>query len=340
MNPNDTYGGFLIMDTITASMLVQSGKCTPNCMLATPNKSYTCTCSCNGQYHSALADTEMEAPRIIGNLDEQWDWWDDEWYASVNLRRPVLGVKHEVSLDSVPKGKAILARIGNGSYFLIFRCARPDHSQLRELYFWLTRHLPCDYRAEYESTFDGDDYFTLRNIKTKHEACAIAELFEDYPANCWYIPEYIQRLQYWRAAVYDLKECKSAGFRLKDTTASKHEYRYFVDQSGTLFRTRIVGDRVIREGVYYEPFSDDYRRLKTYVQKIDPTTGRHAVCRTASEIIISNPACPNGKLADITDSVNQMLRGRIEASPLVLAMEYGIGVREEETDESDGEPEL
>ena len=338
MNQNDTYGGFLIMDTITASMLVQSGKCTPNCMLATPNKSYTCTCSCNGQYHSALADTEMEAPRIIGNLDEQWDWWDDEWYASVNLRRPVLGVKHEVSLDSVPKGKAILARIGNGSYFLIFRCARPDHSQLRELYFWLTRHLPCDYRAEYESTFDGDDYFTLRNIKTKHEACAIAELFEDYPANCLYIPDYIQRLQYWRAAVYDLKECKSAGFRLKDTTASKHEYRYFVDQSGTLFRTRIVGDRVIREGVYYEPFSDDYRRLKTYVRKIDPTTGRHAVCRTASEIIIS--AWPNGKLADITDSVNQMLRGRIEASPLVLAMEYGIGVREEETDESDGEHEF
>lgn len=337
MNPNDTYGGFLIMDTIPASMLVQSGKCTPNCMLATPNKGYTCTCSCNGQYHSALADTEMEAPRIIGNLDEQWDWWDDEWYASVNLRRPVLGVKHEVSLDSVPKGKAILARIGNGSYLLIFRCNRPDHSQLRELYFWLTRHLPCDYRAEYESTFDGDDYFTLRNIKTKHEACAIAELFEDYPANCWYIREYRQRLQYWPAAVYDLKECKSTGFRLKDTTFG-HEYRYFVDQSGTLFRTRIVGDRAIREGVYYEPFSDDYRRLKTYVQKIDPTPGRHAVCRTASEIIIS--AYPNGKLADITDSVTQMLRGRIEASPLVLAMEYGIGVREEETDESDGEPEF
>lgn len=291
MNPNDTYGGFLIMDTITASMLVQSGKCTPNCMLATPNKSYTCTCSCNGQYHSALADTEMEAPRI-----------------------------------------------SNGSYFLIYRCTRQDTSQLRELYFQLTRHLKCDYHAKYESTFDGDEYFTLRNIKTKHEACAIAELFEDYPANCLYIPEYIQRLQYWRAAVYDLKECKSAGFRLKDTTASKHEYRYFVDQSGTLFRTRIVGDRVIREGVYYEPFSDDYRRLKTYVRKIDPTTGRHAVAITASEIIIS--AWPNGKLADITDSVNQMLRGQIEASPLVLAMEYGIGVREEETDESDGEPEF
>lgn len=337
MNPNDTYGGFLIMDTIPASMLVQSGKCTPNCMLATPNKGYTCTCSCNGQYHSALADTEMEAPRIIGNLDEQWDWWDDEWYASVDRRRPVRDGKHEVSLDSVPKGKAILARIGNGSYLLIFRCTRPDHSQLRELYFRLTRHLPCDYRAEYESTFDGDDYFTLYNIKTKHEACAIAELFEDYPANCLYIPDYIQRLQYWPAAVYDLKECKSAGFRLKDTTFG-HERRYFVDQSGTLFRTRIVGDRAIREGVYYEPFSDDYRRLKTYVQKIDPTTGRHAVARMASEIIIS--ACPNGKLADITDSVNQMLRGRIEASPLVLAMEYGIGVREEETDESDGEHEF
>ena len=337
MNPNDTYGGFLIMDTITASMLVQSGKCTPNCMLATPNKSYTCTCSCNGQYHSALADTEMEAPRIIGNLDEQWDWWDDEWYASVNLRRPVRDGKHEVSLDSVPKDKAILARIGNGSYFLIFRCARPDHSQLRELYFWLTRHLPCDYRAANESTFDGDEYFTLRNIKTKHEACAIAELFEGYPANCLYIPEYIQRLQYWPAAAYDLKECKSTGFRLKDTTFG-HEYRYFVDQSGTLFRTGIVGDRAIREGVYYEPFSDDYRRLKTYVRKIDPTTGRHAVVITASEIIIS--AWPNGKLADITDSVNQMLRGRIEVSPLVLAMEYGIGVMEEETDESDGEPEF
>ena len=28
MNTNDTYGGFLIMDTIPASMLVQSGKCT------------------------------------------------------------------------------------------------------------------------------------------------------------------------------------------------------------------------------------------------------------------------------------------------------------------------
>lgn len=337
MNPNDTYGGFLIMDTIPASMLVQSGKCTPNCMLATPNKGYTCTCSCNGQYHSALADTEMEAPRIIGNLDEQWDWWDDEWYASVNLRRPVRDGKHEVSLDSVPKDKAILARIGNGSYFLIFRCARPDHSQLRELYFWLTRHLPCDYRAANESTFDGDEYFTLRNIKTKHEACAIAELFEGYPANCLYIPEYIQRLQYWPAAAYDLKECKSTGFRLKDTTFG-HEYRYFVDQSGTLFRTGIVGDRAIREGVYYEPFSDDYRRLKTYVRKIDPTTGRHAVVITASEIIIS--AWPNGKLADITDSVNQMLRGRIEVSPLVLAMEYGIGVMEEETDESDGEPEF
>lgn len=332
MNQNDTYGGFLIMDTIPASMLVQSGKCTPNCMLATPNKGYTCTCSCNGQYHSALADTEMEAPRIIGNLDEQWDWWDDEWYASVNLRRPVRDGKYGVMPEVVPKGKAILARIGNGSYRLIYRCTRPDTSQLRELYFWLTRHLPCDYYGESESTFDGDEYFTLYNIKTKHEACAIAELFENYPANCLYIPEYIQRLQYWPAAVYDLKECKSTGFRLKDTTF-EHEYRYFVDKSGTLFRTRIVGDKAIREGVYYEPFSDDYRRLKTYVRKIDPTTGRHAVTRTASEIIIS--ACPNWKLADITDSVNQMLRGQIEASPLVLAMEYGIGVREEETDESD-----
>ena len=336
MNPNDTYGGFLIMDTIPASMLVQSGKCTPNCMLATPNKGYTCTCSCNGQYHSALADTEMEAPRIIGNLDEQWDWWDDEWYASVNLRRPVRDGKHGVMPEVVPKGKAILARIGNGSYRLIFRCTRPDTSQLRELYFLLTRHLPCDYYGESERIFDGDEYFCLNNIKTKHEACAIAELFEDYPANCGYIPEYIQRLQYWPAAAYALKECKSAGFRLKDT-AFEHERRYFVDKSGTLFRTRIVGDRAIREGVYYEPFSDDYRRLKTYVRKIDPTTGRHAVARTASEIIIS--AWPNGKLADITDSVNQMLRGRIEASPLVLAMEYGIGVREEETDESDGESE-
>lgn len=333
MNPNDTYGGFLIMDTIPASMLVQSGKCTPNCMLATPNKGYTCTCSCNGQYHSALADTEMEAPRIIGNLDEQWDWWDDEWYASVNLRRPVRYGKHEV----VPKGKAILARIGNGPYRLIFRCTRQDTSQLRELYFLLTRYLPCDYYGESERMFDGDEYFTLYNIKTKHEACAIAELFEDYPANCWYISEYIRRLQYWPAAVYDLKECKSAGFRLRDTTFG-HEYRYFVDKSGTLFRTRIVGDRAIRDGVYYEPFSDDYRRLKTYVRKIDPTPGRHGVCRTGSEIIIS--AWPNGKLADITDSVNQMLRGRIEVSPLVLAMEYGIGVREEETDESDGEPEF
>lgn len=337
MNPNDTYGGFLIMDTIPASMLVQSGKCTPNCMLATPNKGYTCTCSCNGQYHSALADTEMEAPRIIGNLDEQWDWWDDEWYASVNLRRPVRDGKHGVMPEVVPKGKAILSRIGNGSYRLIFRCTRPDTSQLRELYFWLTRYLPCDYYGASESTFDGDEYFTLYNIKTKHEACAIAELFEDYPANCLYIPEYIQRLQYWPAAVYDLKECKSAGFRLRDTTFG-HEYRYFVDKSGTLFRTRIVGDRAIREGVYYEPFSDDYRRLKTYVRKIDPMTGRHAVARMASEIIIS--ACPNGKLADITDSVNQMLRGQIEVSPLVLAMEYGIGVREEETDESDGDPEF
>ena len=317
MNPNDTYGGFLIMDTIPASMLVQSGKCTPNCMLATPNKSYTCTCSCNGQYHSALADTEMEAPRIIGNLDEQWDWWDDEWYASVNLRRPVRDGKHEVSLDSVPKDKAILARIGNGSYGLIYRCTRQDTSQLRELYFQLTRHLKCDYHVKYESTFDGDEYFTLYNIKTKHEACAIAELFENYPANCCYIPEYIQRLQYWPAAAYDLKECKSTGFRLKDTTFG-HEYRYFVDQSGTLFRTGIVGDRAIREGVYYEPFSDDYRRLKTYVRKIDPTPGRHARLIKASEIIIS--AWPNGKLADITDSVNQMLHGQIEASPLVLAL--------------------
>ena len=339
MNQNDTYGGFLIMDTIPASMLVQSGKCTPNCMLATPNKGYTCTCSCNGQYHSALADTEMEAPRIIGNLDEQWDWWDDEWYESVNLRRPVRGGKHGVMPEVVPKGKAILARIGNGSYRLIYRCTRPDTSQLRELYFRLTRYLPCDYYGESESTFDGDEYFTLYNIKTKHEACAIAELFENYPANCWYISEYIRRLQYWPSAVYALKECKSAGFRLRDTTF-EHEYRYFVDKSGTLFRTRIVGDRAIREGVYYEPFSDDYRRLKTYVRKIAPTPGRHAVTRTASEIIISISACPNGKLADITDSVNQMLRGRIEASPLVLAMEYGIGAREEETDESDGEPEF
>ena len=337
MNQNDTYGGFLIMDTIPASMLVQSGKCTPNCMLATPNKGYTCTCSCNGQYHSALADTEMEAPRIIGNLDEQWDWWDDEWYASVNLRRPVSEVIGGLILDVVPKGKTRLERIGNGSYGLIYRCTRPDTSLLRDLYFRLTRHLKCAYHAKYESTFDGDEYFTLRNIKTKHEACAIAELFEDYPANRLYIHEYIRRLQYWRAAVYDLKECKSAGFRLKDTTFG-HEYRYFVDQSGTLFRTRIVGDRAIREGVYYEPISVDYRRLKTYVRKIGPTTGRHAVARTASEIIIS--AWPNGKLADITDSVNQMLRGQIEASPLVLAMEYGIGVREEETDESDGEPEF
>ena len=337
MNPNDTYGGFLIMDTIPASMLVQSGKCTPNCMLATPNKGYTCTCSCNGQYHSALADTEVEAPRIIGNLDEQWDWWDDEWYASVDRRRPVRDGKHGVMPEVMPKDKAILARIGNGSYRLIYRCTRPDTSQLRELYFWLTRYLPCDYYSKSESTLDDGEYFTLYNIKTKHEACAIAELFDDYPANCLYIPDYIQRLQYWPAAVYDLKECKSTGFRLKDTTFG-HERRYFVDQSGTLFRTRIVGDRAIREGVYYEPFSDDYRRLKTYVQKIDHTTGRHAVARTASEITIST--WPNGKLADITDSVNQMLRGRIEASPLVLAMEYGIGVREEETDESDGEHEF
>ena len=339
MNPNDTYGGFLIMDTIPASMLVQSGKCTPNCMLATPNKGYTCTCSCNGQYHSALADTEMEAPRIIGNLDEQWDWWDDEWYASVNLRRPVSEVIGGLILDVVPKGKTRLGRIGNGSYGLIYSCTRPDTSLLRDLYFQLTRHLKCDYHAKYESTFDGDEYFCLNNIKTKHEACAIAELFENYPANCWYISKYIRRLQYWPAAAYDLKECKSAGFRLKDTTFG-HERRYFVDKSGTLFMTRIVGDRAIRDGVYYEPFSDDYRRLKTYVRKIDPTPGRHAVCRTGSEIIISISACPNGKLADITDSVNQMLRGQIEASPLLLAMEYGIGVREEETDESDGEPEF
>ena len=321
------------MDTIPASMLVQSGKCTPNCMLATPNKGYTCTCSCNGQYHSALADTEMEAPRIIGNLDEQWNWWDDEWYASVNLRRPVRKVTDGVMLDVVPKGKTLLGRIDNGTYLLIFRCTIPDTSRLRDLYRGLTWHLKCDYRDEFESTFDGDEYFVLSNIKTKHEACAIAELFENYPANCCYISDYIQRLNYWHSAAYYLKECKSAGFRLKDTTASEHEYRYFVDKSGALFRTRIVGDRTIREGVYYEPFSDDYRRLKSYVRKIDTTPGRHARLIKASEIIIS--AWPNGKLADITDSVNQMLCGQIEASPLVLALEYGIGVREEETDESD-----
>ncbi|WP_180327518.1 hypothetical protein [Bifidobacterium pseudolongum] len=280
-----------------------------------------------------MADTEMEAPRIIGNLDEQWNWWDDEWYASVDRRRPVRDGKHGVSLDMAPKGKAILARTGNGSYRLIFRCTMPDTSQLRELYKGLTKHLECSYRDRYNSMFYGDEYFTLSNIKTKHEACAIAELFENYPVNGPYIYRYIQRFNYWHSAAYDLKECKSDGFRLKNTTASEYEHRYFVDKSGTLFRTRIVGDREIREGVYYEPFSADYRRLKPYVQKIDTTPGRHVILIKASEINIFE--WPNGKLADITDSVNQMLCGQIEASPLVLALEYGIGVREEETDESD-----
>lgn len=46
--------------TIAAAELIQSGRCSPMCLLALAEESIKCRCRCSGSYHGALATAEVE----------------------------------------------------------------------------------------------------------------------------------------------------------------------------------------------------------------------------------------------------------------------------------------
>lgn len=63
----------VVGEIVSAQELVVSGRCSGSCLVGRLETAPSCTCTCGGAYHGALADSELE---ILQPQPSRVHWWD------------------------------------------------------------------------------------------------------------------------------------------------------------------------------------------------------------------------------------------------------------------------